>query len=451
LHVQIFNILRNQKDTAHYLELGWFAVRNRNSEEILDASSFEERDRKEIQLFDSGKWKEAVSSPDSWKSIDPNVLGVKYLKVTLQRSLYKRVKENFPLLKTRMRNMKLKYEHQLESMGKPRDDEQKLRLYLGDIQKRYENEVKMSLNGPYRPGLHPGHPSRLRYHVKNLNMAFQEEMEQKAFKYAWILPDGFDGDKFESCEEPSRSILQWIPEVWNHHIGSEPRNDVPSNLKLVLVREQTNSWERRARKYIEKVEKAISDCNADLFKITCVDDALRAKIHENLEAIEINAFAVAKNELDDIIRDLDYIDSWHPSFLPEIKSIQDRRLFIASQNKPLIQLEDPAKHLEHQKTLFKDFQDANSKYLVHDWLYAYWKMAFPRFVDNVIIQVVERHLLGLNGPLKIFSREWVDGLNKVELEKLVGEDENTINERKAIKERIQGLDDALENAAIAMR
>jgi hypothetical protein len=77
-------------------------------------------------------------------------------------------------------------------------------------------------------------------------------------------------------------------------------------------------------------------------------------------------------------------------------------------------------------------------------------VAVRRFLDNIIIQVVERHLLGPYGPLKIFSGELLDGLNDDELEKLAGEDENKMNERKAIQERVHGLEDALRKAAIAV-
>src|SRR5271168_855726 len=86
---QIFDLLRNHVGSPYHLKLGWFAVRNRSSKEILVEETFEERDKKETELFESGKWKEAVSNSNSWNSVDPNVLGIKCLKHTLQRNLYK--------------------------------------------------------------------------------------------------------------------------------------------------------------------------------------------------------------------------------------------------------------------------------------------------------------------------------------------------------------------------
>jgi hypothetical protein len=90
-------------------------------------------------------------------------------------------------------------------------------------------------------------------------------------------------------------------------------------------------------------------------------------------------------------------------------------------------------------------------YEVHDWLNAYWKVAYPRFVDNVIIQVVERHLLGRNGPLGLFNRNWIFDLEDEELEELVGENAATRAQRKDLKEKLDGLKNGLEKADLALR
>ena len=84
-------------------------------------------------------------------------------------------------------------------------------------------------------------------------------------------------------------------------------------------------------------------------------------------------------------------------------------------------------------------------------MFAYWRAAFPRFVDNVIIQVVERHLLGRNGPLHLFNRNWSNTLLDSELAKLAGEDKKTMDDRRVLKERLEGLEEALKKADIAMR
>lgn len=383
-------------------------------------------------------------------SIDPNILGIKNLKRTLQRSLYKRVKENFPLLKAKMGELQEKYHKQLKELGDPRDNPREQRVYLSDIQSQYEVEVERSLNGNYRSGLSPGHASRLRYHIKEFNKVFEPEIRVKGLKYSWH-PNDENASEDENTTEGDTfgGIFQWIYQTWIYHTGSEPRGDIPFGLKKVLFKEQTYSWEARTMVYMEKVEKAIEDCRADLFETVCKDDILRRKIQEKLDPFKIEAFAAARKELQHIIEDLDYLDTWHPEFEKYERDLQEPRVNRQVHQSNQSDLDKSSSNPGKQQSLENfDFIAYNNRvFAVHDWLWAYWRICLPRFVDNVIIQVVERHLLSPKGPLKLFNRHWINRLSDEELEDLVGEDEAIMNERKMIKEKLEGLADALKRAA----
>jgi hypothetical protein len=437
--------------SEYHLKLGWFAVRNRSPKEIIDGELFEERDRKEDVFFGGGKWKEATSSFPAWDSIDPKVLGIQRLKRTLQGYLYKRVKENFPALRTKMRSLEVEYNTRIQSMGFPREKPRDQRVYLSEIQTTYEAEVERSLNGDYRFVDNPNHPSRLRYHVKTFNDEFESAIQHNAIKYHWQVNDQDD-------EADGIGILNWINNTWDAHRGSEPRHDAPRSLKKELVKQQTESWETKTNFYIQQVEDAIKACNDDLFKFACGNDDLRLRIREKLAAREMKAFEDAKAELQNILRDRDYIDSWNPQlefFIDECQYPRIERqvkLQLAEQKKAAATEAKPSEASPDQVSARALFYSNNKKvYEVHDWLYAYWKVAYPRFVDNVIIQVVERHLLGPNGPLRLFNRNWIFDLDDDELDELVGENEVTRAERKELKERLAGLKNALEKADIALR
>lgn len=427
-------------------------MRNRNSKEIQDGESFEERDKKEDVFFGGGKWKEATLNFPAWGSIDPKVLGIQRLKRTLQGYLYKRVKENFPRLRSKMRSLEVEYNTKIQGMGLPRDKPRDQRVYLSEIQTMYEAEVERSLNGDYRFVDNPKHPSRLRYHVKTFNDEFESAMRGNAIKYQWQAKDQDD-------ETDGNGILNWISNTWDAHRGSEPRHDAPRSLKKELVKQQTESWETKTKLYIQQVDDAIKACNDDLFTFACKDDALRHKIREKLEAREMKAFEDAKAELHDILKDRDYIDSWNPQLTffmadgqrPRIE--RQVKLQLAQQKKASSATEANPPEASADLVSAREIFYLNNKrvYEVHDWLYAYWKVAYPRFVDNVIIQVVERHLLGPNGPLRLFNRNWIFQLEDEELEELVGENEETRAARKDLKERLDGLKDALEKADIALR
>src|SRR6266536_1543285 len=70
----------------------------------------------------------------------------------------------------------------------------------------------------------------------------------------------------------------------------------------------------------------------------------------------------------------------------------------------------------------------------HDSLAAYYNVALYRFIDNFALQVVERHLLGPQGPLRLFTSDYVTQKlygdeHAVELNDLAGEDPVTAQER----------------------
>ena len=363
------------------------------------------------------------------------------------------MKENFPNLKNEMKTLESKYEAKLRDMGVPRDNARDQRVYLSNIQTNYQAEVDRSLSGEYR-SKDPNHPCRLRYLVKLFDEQFALDMRDKSIKYPWQLGDDDD----EEAKKSQTGILHWIDKTWAAHIGSEPRHDAPKGLKRALVKQQTESWETRTEFYIQKVEQAIQECNNDIYQVTCENDGLRANIRERLEAVEAESFEAARAELHNILQDRNYLDSWNPLFDDLFADYQSSRVdrqivpprLWAKENTEG-QNQDHEAHLKELAARKKFNSDNKRVYEVHDWLYAYWAVTYPRFVDNVIIQVVERHLLGRNGPLRLFSRDWVDKLEDDELDWLVGENEKTRDDRKELKQKLEGLKNALKKTENALR
>ena len=90
----------------------------------------------------------------------------------------------------------------------------------------------------------------------------------------------------------------------------------------------------------------------------------------------------------------------------------------------------------------------------HDSLAAYYDVALYRFIDNFALQVVERHLLGPEGPLRLFDSQYVTKRlygeeNRAVLEELAAEEpavaarrEKLGLERRSLEEsrkRVQGI------------
>ena len=78
---------------------------------------------------------------------------------------------------------------------------------------------------------------------------------------------------------------------------------------------------------------------------------------------------------------------------------------------------------------------------VHDILKSYYKVARKRFVDNVIMQAADYHLVtGPDSPLKLFSPSFVSDLSDEQLLEIAGEDAALKSKRAALNKEIADLE-----------
>ncbi len=81
---------------------------------------------------------------------------------------------------------------------------------------------------------------------------------------------------------------------------------------------------------------------------------------------------------------------------------------------------------------------------IHDVLKTYYKVALKRFMDNVVVSVVEGELLGAQASLKRLTPDYVLGLSEEELTTICAEDYSTSASRCELSEQITRLRKALE-------
>ena len=78
---------------------------------------------------------------------------------------------------------------------------------------------------------------------------------------------------------------------------------------------------------------------------------------------------------------------------------------------------------------------------VHDILYAYYKVARKRFVDNVCMHATGYPLVhGPDTPLKLFSPRFVTSLTNEQLQEIAGEDLGLKRKRAQLKKEIHDLE-----------
>ena len=64
----------------------------------------------------------------------------------------------------------------------------------------------------------------------------------------------------------------------------------------------------------------------------------------------------------------------------------------------------------------------------------YYGIALYRFIDNVAMQVVERHVLGPKSPILAVDGALFAGLSDKDLNSIVGEDEPSIQKRAKLNQ-----------------
>lgn len=82
-------------------------------------------------------------------------------------------------------------------------------------------------------------------------------------------------------------------------------------------------------------------------------------------------------------------------------------------------------------------------YDIHDILKSYYKVAFKRFVDEVVMQAVERYCMTDDGPVKFISPRFVAELTEDDHSDIVQESYASSSTRAETKLRLERLEKAL--------
>lgn len=78
--------------------------------------------------------------------------------------------------------------------------------------------------------------------------------------------------------------------------------------------------------------------------------------------------------------------------------------------------------------------------LLHDILESYYKAACKRFMDTVIMQAANYHLVrGPDTALKVFSPAFVSDLTSEQLERVAGKDASTKRKRAELTRQVENL------------
>lgn len=83
-------------------------------------------------------------------------------------------------------------------------------------------------------------------------------------------------------------------------------------------------------------------------------------------------------------------------------------------------------------------------YDIHDISKSYYKIALKRFIDNVVVQAVERYYFGPGGPVNQITLEYIGEFSDEDLDEVAHETYETARTRNDINSRLKRLEEVLK-------
>ncbi|KAL2788499.1 P-loop containing nucleoside triphosphate hydrolase protein [Aspergillus keveii] len=134
-------------------------------------------------------------------------------------------------------------------------------------------------------------------------------------------------------------------------------------------------------------------------------------------------------------------------FADNLNAIREERVRARLQQAGYNDGQNVATNLLHVMKTIHLSNEQQAVYDIHDILKAYYKVALKRFTDNVVLQVVERHILGPNGPpVRAFSPDMVNDFDEGELMEIAGESFSTSRVRNELVAQCERFEKALNFA-----
>jgi hypothetical protein len=435
-------VLRIAKNEVERLTHGWFAVKNRSTQEIKDGVTIEDRHKREKHFF-------ATVSP--WTGLKKDRVGIYALKAFLGNLLHKHISNEFPGVVKDIEELSMKTQEELERLGPSRETTADQRRFLTRVANTYQHDVARALSGNYDSQLSSDSPLKLRMHIRKLNDSFAELMARKGHSRVFLTVDGKVDQEYARAGSANESILDWIRELYRDSRGAELPGTVNPVVLENMFRQQSRLWENIAQIYLEKVRIAVHAFNTATLERIISDGDLREKLNTALSKGEQTTHSSVREQLSAILKDErgGILQTVNHYFADTLSTIRQERVVARLKATGLYDGcgFDMAKVLKSVHLSNED-QAVND---IHDILKAYYKVALKRFADNVVLQVTERHFLGPDGPVKALSPEMIGDLDDNVLMEVAGENfvtSSARNELIAKGERFQRALDIAKQAGV---
>ncbi|KAF1815442.1 hypothetical protein P152DRAFT_511593 [Eremomyces bilateralis CBS 781.70] len=403
---------------------GCHVLVNRTAIEVVSNTSSEERDRKEEAFFKEERYSqgEHAGKPNRWHVLHRvDRWGVKHLRNRLKTVLFKHTLDQMPRLKKDIKQKLAGYDDELKAVSNGLKDPHEMKRILSDISMEMSIITEHGAKGTYNEHeffqLSEAERGRyLRAKIRSEERNFFDELKQHGhnMEYAWT-PNGI---------VPSDGT-EWVQKFYDVLVktqGAElPGYFDPQRINLLFV-DYSNPWKDIAEDY---VERAFEHCRTFLLEV------LAFKLNSQFPALSSRFWAhVLEDRLDErkgcAVEELGKLEVdrlgtvitenerfWQESsrtyasrMFRKINTAQD--LIPTEEHEPALSIIGNTPELTAQALGMGDEESLRrdtAVKMIQDML-IYYNISRDRFIDNVLIQVVERHLLV--GLRKVFQLDWID-------------------------------------------
>lgn len=415
-----------------------------------------------------------------WNKLLKDRRGIGPLKAFLGSLLFEHIKKEFPGLIRDIEQLLADTFDELDQLGPSRRSASEQRQYINSIASRYQRLAVDARKGNYDASLNSDHPLKLGKHLRDLDDKFRDAMTCRGHTYIFKTVEDFDDKDFKRQADPAPpvtvgegpfhgsvkkkfskrkaiqfaddctcegSIYDWIRKTYRDSRGSELPGTINPAVMEMLFYQQSAGWEGIASTHLEGVLNAITSYNEAIFEYLIVEEDVRAKLRTHLTQQWVACAEEAKSQLDQVVQDeRGILQTVNHYFAEALQKTREERVLKRFESAGITEanLSPPnMSSLLGAANLSNEDQAVND---IHDVLKAYYKVAIERFMDNVVVAVVERNLLGPNGPVKNFDPEFAAKLSDEDLSTIAAETLSTSNTRTDLTLKVERFSLALEKA-----
>ncbi|KAF8245531.1 P-loop containing nucleoside triphosphate hydrolase protein [Wilcoxina mikolae CBS 423.85] len=426
LESKFINLAQNLDETYHF-KLGWHVVMNGDAKDNNERIDLRKRENDEKKFFGSG----------TWSGIAKGHCCIGPLRSRLSNLLLNHVKRELKGVKEDIGAAIDGCKKEIADMGELHMTRDSQRKYLVTLGKKYNHLCMQAVWGIYADAgffgngfsSAPDDEARfLRARIQNLNITFartfwkyghHKEIEDYSLMPATSMNEDEPKSHFDNCrvrpDEITRkyAIVDWVKPVAVRTRGFELADGRNPVLVKMLFCEQSQKWETLAFRHLEECSQACRRFLRLVLEAVVPQGQaeVREALHDWIETVLERRLENAKRELESIINDCrgrfpitnnyQYMDDVNMARAARDVSSSGRYVNITrtlgrlttfpGRDEILNEVSDLISSLDSMGDNPSDPEDLKCEASLDEML-AYYKTARRRFVDDVVVQVIERQL-----------------------------------------------------------